>query len=414
MVAHENVFSQTGAAYVPLDPLYPAARIAMMLEDARAAAVVTTAELVSTLSTGTAAPTLVLIDSAADVIAAQAATDLEMTAEERTTRGDHPLYVIFTSGSTGRPKGVQIGHTAMVNFLSSFEASLGVTAKDAFCAVTTVCFDIATLELYLPLTVGAKVVLARRDEAGCPVQLAALLRTHAVSLLQATPATYRMLARDGWAGAPASLTALCGGEPLPAGLRDELVPKVKALWNVYGPTETTVWSTCCLLARDGVQTTSGTGVPIGTPVANTSVYVLDEKKQLVPMGLPGELWISGKGLSKGYLGRDDLTSERFVPCPFEPAGGRMYATGDLVRWNPHSLQLECLGRLDHQVKIRGFRIELGEIEACLAAQRAVDQVVVDARPSEDGKRLVAYIVLAEDEVRRCPSLVSRTTAVSSG
>jgi amino acid adenylation domain-containing protein len=386
---------KSGAAYVPLDPLYPAARIAMMLEDSRAVAVVTTAALVPTLSTGAATPTLCLLDTAMDVIATQPATNLEVDAEEKQRGGDHPLYVIFTSGSTGRPKGVQIGHMAMVNLLASFERSLGVTARDTWCAVTTVCFDIAALELYLPLTVGARVVLARRHEAGCPVQLAALLRTHAVTLLQATPATFRILVRDGWAGAPHTLTVLCGGEALPAGLRDELVRKVKSLWNVYGPTETTVWSTCCLLARDGVPTTAGAVVPIGNPVANTSVYVLDERRQLVPLGLPGELWIGGKGLSAGYLCQPELTAERFVACPFEPAGSLMYGTGDLVRWNPHSLQLECLGRLDHQVKIRGFRIELGEIESCLAAQRAVAEAVVDARPSEDGKRLVAYVVLED-------------------
>jgi len=404
-----------GAAYVPLDPLYPKDRITMMLEDAAAAVVITTSDLAESLHLPEKVqPRLLQLDAPEEAAALAAASPTS-----RPNGGDvaqaaaHRMYVIFTSGSTGRPKGVQICHQSMVNFLASFQETLGVGSKDALVAVTTVCFDIAGLELFLPLVSGARCVLARRDEAGCPMQLAALLHKSQATILQATPATWRMLVRSGWSGqSNSSLRGLCGGEPLPPSLRDELVPLVHELWNVYGPTETTVWSTMACLARAGVAQFPGTIVPIGKPVANTSVYVLDRNRNLMPLGLPGELWIGGKGLSLGYLGLPELSKEKFVACPFEsPEGGDdapalMYATGDLVRWDTETGMLQCLGRLDNQVKIRGFRIELGEIETNLSHQPGVTQAVVEARvdPNSDGteKRLVAFLVMEEPEEEEAP------------
>jgi non-ribosomal peptide synthetase component F len=264
--------------------------------------------------------------------------------------------------------------------------------------VTTLSFDIAGLELYLPLLAGGRVVLASRETAADGRLLAAKLQRSGATVLQATPATWRMLLEGGWGG-DRRLRALCGGEALPEELATKLLPRVGSLWNLYGPTETTIWSSVAKVRE-------GEPVRVGPPLANTRFYVVDRSFQPVPVGVPGELLIGGDGLARGYLGRPEQTAERFVPDPFGSAGGRLYRTGDLMRWRGDG-RLEFLGRLDHQVKVRGFRIELGEVEAALAVQPGVERAVVAARGDSADKRLVAYFVGAAEPARLREALHER-------
>ena len=366
---------KAGGAYVPLDPAYPADRIQYILDDARAPVLLTEDSLVHSLSSTKAeivcldrdAESIALFDSS-PVSARACAADL--------------AYVIYTSGSTGKPKGVQVEHRAIVNFLLSMQREPGFGREDVLLAVTTLSFDIAGLELYLPLITGGEVVIAKRGEAQDPLALMKRLGEREFTMMQATPATWRALLSVGWNGS-AKLKILCGGEAFPLDLAQSLLPRSSELWNMYGPTETTVWSTV-----HRIKTTDGP-IPIGHPIANTQVYVLDTDRNLVAQGAIGELYIGGDGLARGYLDRQELTKERFVPSPFLPKE-RLYRTGDLARWLPDGT-LECLGRIDNQVKIRGFRIELGEIETVLSRHPAVKQCVVVAREDTPGdKRLVAY------------------------
>ncbi|MEE1838539.1 AMP-binding protein, partial [Streptomyces sp. JV190] len=285
---------------------------------------------------------------------------------------EHPAYVIYTSGSTGRPKGVVVEHRALVNFLAAMQGRFGLGVGDRLVAVTTVGFDIAGLELYLPLLHGARTVLAGRDVVRDPGALCELLVSAGATVVQATPSLWQALVSEeegvgagAGAGVLAGLRVLVGGEALPGGLARALVGRAGSVTNLYGPTETTVWSTAGVVGevRGGVSS-------IGGPVANTRVYVLDAGLSPVPVGVVGELYVAGAGLARGYLGRSGLSGERFVACPFGGAGERMYRTGDLVRWGVGG-QLEYLGRVDDQVKVRGFRIELGEIEAVLAGHPSV-------------------------------------------
>ncbi|WP_143328299.1 non-ribosomal peptide synthetase, partial [Caballeronia pedi] len=348
---------KAGGAYVPLDPAYPGERLSHILTDST--------------------PRLLLADAAGrealgdtgslTVLDPNASLDdtLPQDDPQTTVTPQHLAYVLFTSGSTGKPKGVMVEHREMLNFLCSMRDVTAMHADDALLAVTTIAFDIAGLELYLPLSTGACVVLARRNDAADPIALQALLAKHDVSFMQATPATWRMLLDAQWTGR-AQLTALCGGEALPAELAARLGDKVKSLWNLYGPTETTVWSSCY---HTGVEANGSSTVPVGRPIANTRMYLLDAQYQLVPPGAVGELYIGGAGVARGYLNRADLTAERFLDDSFVP-GARMYRTGDLARYRADG-NIEFLGRNDHQVKIRGFRIELGEIEAQIASHPAV-------------------------------------------
>jgi amino acid adenylation domain-containing protein len=295
-------------------------------------------------------------------------------------------YIIYTSGSTGQPKGVAVPHGALMNVLWSMRRCPGVTAADVMAAVTTISFDIAALELYLPLMAGARIELVPRPAAADGITLARVLASSGATLMQATPATWRMLVEAGWAGRK-GFRALCGGETLSRDLADALLDRADELWNLYGPTETTIWSTIDRVARDGAA------ISIGRPIANTQVHVLDRDGAPLPIGVAGEICIGGAGVAEGYRGRPGLTAERFIPDRFSgQPGARLYRTGDLGRWDAEG-RLAHLGRLDRQVKIRGFRIELGEIEAILGAHQAVRQVVVLARDS----RLVAYIVYREGE-----------------
>jgi amino acid adenylation domain-containing protein len=371
---------KAGGAYVPLDPAFPHDRTSYMIEDAEVSVLLTERAYADDVSAGRAAVLYVddpaIYDGRPD------------TAPVNAARPEDLAYVIYTSGSTGRPKGVQISHRAVVNFLASMAQTPGLSASDVLVSVTTLSFDIAGLELYLPLTVGARVVIATRSEAGDAARLAALLDEHGATVLQATPATWRLLLDAGWPGRK-TLRMYCGGEPLPADLAGALLERGEALWNLYGPTETTIWSTAS-------QVTDASAITIGRPIANTEIYILNRDLQPAPLGATGELYIGGDGLARGYLKRPELTAERFVPHPFsEQIGARLYRTGDVARYLPDG-RIQCLGRVDHQVKIRGFRIELGEIETALATLPDVRSAVVHVHEDASGdRRLVAYVIPAD-------------------
>ncbi|MEU4447113.1 amino acid adenylation domain-containing protein [Actinosynnema sp. NPDC050801] len=356
---------KAGAAYVPLDPGWPDDRLASMLADSGAAVLVTGREL----------PFGGTVLSLAD------ADRFEPGPVPSPASGEDLAYVIYTSGSTGTPKGVEVPHRAVVNLLVSFQRLLALTAEDRLAAVTTLSFDISVLELLLPLTAGAEVLVVPPDVAADGSALRELLSHREVTALQATPATWRLLHAAG--GVPAGVvTRICGGEALPRDLADDLLTDNALLWNAYGPTETAVWSSA------GLVEPSPAPVVLGPPIGNTRLYVLGPGLEPVPPGVVGELHIGGAGVARGYHDRPGLTASRFVPDPFaEEPGRRLYATGDLVRHRSDGT-LEFLGRADHQVKVRGFRIELGEVEAALLASGEVREAVVLA--SDD--RLVAYVV----------------------
>jgi amino acid adenylation domain-containing protein len=368
---------KAGAAYLPLDPLLPRERLSYMLEDSGATLVMTQDSLRPALPAFGG-----IVISLDDKSWRSNPRDNLAVAVEP----EHLAYVIYTSGSTGRPKGVEVPRGALTNFLWSMRNWLGLTTEDRLLAATTISFDIAGLEIWLPLLVGARLVLASRDDAVRGESLRELIDRHGITFLQATPITWRLLLEAGWKG-KSEFQAACGGEAMPRDLAAALAPIVRRLWNLYGPTETTIWSTGYLV-RDGKQP-----VLIGRPVANTQCYILDENRQPVPIGVVGELFIGGDGLARGYLRQPELTAEKFLPDPFRSqAGARIYRTGDLARYLADG-NIECLGRTDHQVKIRGYRIELGEIEAVVARHGAVRQVVVVVREDAPGdKRLVAYLV----------------------
>ena len=378
MVAGLLGILKAGGAYVPLDPSHPRERLEYILNDARAKVLLTQESLRKHFSE--LASELVLIDS-------------EHPGENLATIPSKPpvasnlAYVIYTSGSTGRPKGVQIEHRSVVNFLYSMQQTPGLNSSDTLVAVTTLSFDIAGLEIYLPLITGAKMVIATREQTLDGRRLADLLRDSKATVMQATPATWRLLVEAGWKGQP-GLKILCGGEAVSPELARELVKRGESVWNLYGPTETTIWSSAYRVRGDEKLT-----VPIGMPIANTQLYVLGEAREQLPQGTPGELYIGGDGLARGYFGRPDLTAERFVADPFnQESGARMYRTGDLARIRQDG-NVEYLGRIDHQVKIRGFRIELGEIEAVLEQHKGIRQAVVVAREDRPGdKFLTAYFV----------------------
>jgi amino acid adenylation domain-containing protein len=376
---------KSSGAYVPLDPGYPADRLAYVLEDSRAAVLITQSSLVPTLPAQGAR--VIALDEAD--LADESASDPAPLAG-----AENPAYVIYTSGSTGRPKGVAVRQRGVVNFLAAMAGRPGLGPDDILLAVTTVSFDIAALELFLPLSLGGRVELAERETAADGRRLAAQIASSGATVMQATPATWRLLLEAGWQGSP-GLKVLCGGEALPPDLARELLGRVGSLWNVYGPTETTVWSTAHPVALEDVE--SGRSMPLGGPIANTEVYLLDRFErglQPMPDGVPGELYIGGEGLARGYFGHPDLTAERFVPDPFSGRpGARLYRTGDLVRRRPRDGALEFLGRADFQVKIRGFRIELGEVETTLANFPGVRECVAMVREDHPGdRRLVAYLV----------------------
>ena len=369
---------KSGAAYVPLDPLFPPDRIRYMMDDAGLAALLTERARIDDLPV--TPPLTICIDEAATELAALPADNPEPAGSNRDL-----AYVIYTSGSTGMPKGVQLEHRGVVNFLAGMAQAPGIAATDTLLAVTTLSFDIAVLELLLPLLNGAHVVIAGKDVAADGRRLAALIDHSRTTVMQATPATWQLLLGADWTG-KSDLRILCGGEALPRELADKLLPLCAELWNMYGPTETTIWSTV-----DRVQPSGP--ILVGRPIANTQVYIVDDALRPLPAGVPGELCIAGDGVARGYFERAELTAERFVDNPF--GAGKLYRTGDLARYRDDG-SIQCLGRNDNQVKVRGYRIELGEIETALAAHPAVNQAVVSAREDREGeKRLVGYLITDE-------------------
>lgn len=369
---------KAGATYVPLDPTFPAERLRMVFEDISNPTVLTQAAIASDLPSGNARP--LRVDELWPEIELEDGSNLDISYDP-----NRIAYVIYTSGSTGRPKGVEVTQSNVVNLLNSMAKTPGLTAKDVLVAVTTISFDIAALEIFLPLTTGAELVLASRAVASDGNQLMRLLRDSHATIMQATPITFRLLLAAGWKGNP-HITAWCGGEAMPRDLANQLLDCGISLWNMYGPTETTIWSaTNRIISRTG-------SVPVGLPIDNTQFYVLDPLQQLVPMGVSGELYIGGVGVAKGYYKRPDLTSARFIADPFSTRiGARLYRTGDNVRRLDNG-ELEFLGRADGQIKLRGFRIELGEIESVLSTHPSLDQAVVLLREDVPGdKRLVAYM-----------------------
>ncbi|PCK07574.1 MAG: hypothetical protein COA42_13585 [Alteromonadaceae bacterium] len=368
---------KSGGVYIPLDPHHPAERIETILEDGKPQVL-----LVDSLpcQLNVAPSTQVLLTS--DLLAQEAPDDNPLPPLDKTGLA----YIIFTSGSTGRPKGVAIPHKALTNFLHSMAERPGMNDADQLLSVTTVSFDIAALELYLPILVGGRVDIASHECSLDPEQLKVRLR-HA-SIFQATPATFQMLLNSDWQGEP-SLRILCGGEAFPADLAQLLLQKVQSVWNMYGPTETTIWSLI-----DKVS--AGSTMSIGKPILNTQVYLLNSALTPIPEGCIGEIYIGGAGLAQGYYGRPDLTEAAFIAHPFSDAvGERIYKTGDFGRYLPNG-KILCLGRMDSQVKLRGFRIELGEIETALNLQAEVKQCVAVLKGSGDNKHITGYVTLNND------------------
>ena len=368
---------KAGGAYIPLDPGFPKERLAAMLDDAKPFLLITQEHRGGMLPS---AKDLLLIDAEWDRIAKEENTEPAVNAA-----ADDLAYVIYTSGSTGKPKGVQIEHKSLANLLLSMRHELNFNAADTLVAVTTLSFDIAGLELYLPLLCGAKLVIASPEQAQDGALLRELIERYRATTMQATPTSWRLLIEAGWQGGPLS-KVLCGGEAMPPELGRDLSARAASVWNVYGPTETTIWSSIYKLT--GQESDS---VPIGTPVANTQIYVLDRHQRPVPVNTVGEIYIGGDGVARGYLNRKELNAEKFVRDPFGlNPDGRLYRTGDLGRYRDDG-NIECLGRNDQQVKIRGFRIELGEIESVVSEHGAVRQCAVIARGNiADDKRLIAF------------------------
>ena len=380
---------KTGAAYVPLDPTYPAGRLHFIIDDAQMPVIVTNRHLPELLhldpgsdpSSSSTRPTFVDLD------AVEWEKEGHISPNPRSTVTSQDLmYIIYTSGSTGTPKGVMIAHRTVGNFLHAMQEELTLTHQDTFLALTSISFDISVLEIFGPLLVGGCVNLISRDTAMDGPALVQALTQSEATLLQATPVTWQLLLDSNWAGSP-GLRALCGGEALAGSLAQALLEKGVTLWNMYGPTETTVWSAMHRVTLADLK------VPIGRPIGNTHLYVLDAEGHPVPVGVAGELYIGGEGLSRGYWRREELTAERFLPHPYskEP-GARVYRTGDRVRWRAEG-ELEYQGRQDGQIKLRGYRIELGEIEATLSQHGDVQEVVVMCREDSLGdKQLAAYVV----------------------
>ncbi|MFF3290943.1 amino acid adenylation domain-containing protein [Streptomyces sp. NPDC003023] len=366
---------KAGAAYLPLDATHPAQRLEAVLDDADVALVLT--DLPASLPAGVRASAVQIDDAGRARLPAPGDVDLEHP------QGEDPAYVIYTSGTTGTPKGVKIPHRALNNLLLHFDAELSLTPRDTVGGVTTVAFDMSILELYLPLVRGARLAMLSRETVTDGYALKEALTAFDVTFMQATPLTWRMLLEAGWQ-ADRRFTAVCGGETTPPDLAEQLKAAVGSVWNLYGPSETTVWST-----SHRVQDTTK-ALPVGRPIANTTLRILDESHALVPLGAPGELYIGGAGIALGYLGRPELTAERFVPDPLLP-GAVLYRTGDRARWSDEG-ELEFLGRLDRQIKLRGYRIELEEIEAVLNHLPGVRHAVADIYESPAGQQqLVAWV-----------------------
>ena len=374
---------KTGAGYVPLDPAYPVDRLQYMCDHSKLKLVVTEESLLSQVATF--GEQQIAIDTVQQEI-----EKLDSGEVENSATPEDICYVIYTSGSTGKPKGVQVPHGCVVNFLYSMQKTPGFATDESVLAVTTLSFDIAVLELYLPTISGGKVVLLDSEGQSDGVRLAEALIEHDITLMQATPATWRLMIQSGWTGKD-GLKVLCGGEPMPQDLVGPLLSRCGELWNMYGPTETTVWSAAYQITNENAQ------ILIGKPIGNTQIFILDQFGNEVPVGCAGEVFIGGAGVTLGYRNRQDLTDERFVKNryrnPFvDYVSDKLYKTGDLARYRFDG-NIQFLRRNDKQVKVRGFRIELGEIEQAIKTHPAVEQVVAIVREDTPGDtRLVSYCV----------------------
>jgi len=368
---------KAGGAYVPLDPAFPRMRLAQTLEESQPQVMITQPSLQQMVSS---------VSKHTLLMGAPALASMSRENPGSQVQSHNLAYVIFTSGSTGHPKGVQIEHRSLVNFLQAMMREPGLSANDILVAVTTFSFDIAGLEIFLPLIAGACAIIAGRDIALDGRALRQLLQDSNATVMQATPITWRILLESGWQGRE-GLKALCGGEAMPPELAREMIPRCSTLWNLYGPTETTIWSTVSRVRSVENR------IPIGRPIANTQVYIVDDQLRQLPAGATGELLIGGEGLARGYLNQPELTAERFIPNPFNPdLTSRLYKTGDLCRFRRDGA-IEYLGRNDNQVKIRGYRIELGDIEAALESHPRVKQAA--AKVVEEPRReksIVGYVV----------------------
>ena len=371
---------KAGAAYLPIDPEYPAQRIEFMLQDSGARFLLLN-NLTQGYRSGITEMALEKIWASLPDVSGQGSLPL--------VSGKSLAYLLYTSGSTGMPKAVQVEHRNLVNFLLSMKKRPGINPGDRLLAITTISFDISGLELFLPLVTGAEVVLAPTETARDGRLLLDLLQKEDITMMQATPSTWRMLIESGW-DKPLGLKALCGGEALPKDLADKMLIRCDSLWNMYGPTETTIWSAIKQIA-EGDEVIS-----IGRPIDNTTIYIMDEYLKPLPEGAIGELYIGGEGVARGYLNRPEMTASRFIPDPISNTeGARIYRTGDLGKLLGTG-DIQCLGRIDQQIKLRGHRIELGEIELSLSRLSGISESVVIVR--ED--RLVAYVV--PDEQMDCP------------
>ncbi len=368
---------KAGGAYLPLDPAFPADRLAFMVEDAQVDVILTQNSLVD-VDPAAGVPHPVCLDSDWLQIAQYPADPLPPAAKP-----ENRAYIIYTSGSTGKPKGVQIEHRNAVNFLTAMQQKPGIKPDDILYSVTTLSFDISVLEIFLPLLNGAQVVIADALTVADGRAIINDLRRYQATVMQATPTTWSMMVDAGWQGTSSLRLALCGGEALSRELANAVLERGADLWNMYGPTETTVWSSV-------QQVLPGSGqIPIGRPIGNTFLYILDGYGRAAPIGVAGELYIGGDGVARGYLNRPELNADRFLPNPF--ADGRMYRTGDLARFLPDGV-VEYLGRTDFQVKIHGHRIELGEIESLLAAHPCARETAVTVHGQSGNQILAAYIV----------------------
>lgn len=368
---------KAGGAYLPLDPQLPAQRVEFLIADAKAPLILTQAELRDSLPDSGA--TLLVLDEISE--------GSQQPVADKPRPGDL-AYLIYTSGSTGNPKGTEITHGALANLLASMLREPGLTSDDTLVAITTLSFDIAGLEIFGPLVCGATLVVASREQVVDPELLANLLEESSATVMQATPSTWRMLVESGWMGR-ANLRIWCGGEALRPDLAESLLARGRELWNLYGPTETTIWS-----AAHRVKSGENP-ILIGRPIGNTRMYILNSEGEPAPIGVPGELYIAGAGVARGYWKRPELTQARFVPDPFDLVPGRrMYRTGDLARYRRDG-QIQLIGRTDHQIKLRGHRIELGEIEAVIERHPEVLQAVVALHGEGSGQQLIAYIKPSE-------------------
>ncbi|MBC7840748.1 MAG: amino acid adenylation domain-containing protein [Gemmatimonadaceae bacterium] len=372
---------KAGAAYVPIDVSYPADRVAFMLRDCGARHMVATAVAVRAVRADDLPATVLLVDEVTS------RPSIALPALNDPATPSDIAYLMYTSGSTGTPKGVVVPHSAVSNFLGAMRLRPGISAADRVLSVTSMSFDISVLEVFLPLVTGARTIVATRDDASDGARLAELIRTSGASIVQATPSGWRLLMHAAWVGDP-SIVAIAGGETMPPELAQWMLARTRQVWNGYGPTEATVYASMALLSNGGPIT-------IGTPVANTHIYVMDSAGNVAPVGAPGEICIGGDSVARGYHQRDELTAEKFVADPFV-AGRTMYRTGDYGRWRTDGL-LDHMGRIDGQVKLRGYRIETGEIEAALATHAMVRSAVVGVRnASADDPRLMAWVQLHDD------------------